>query len=103
MSDPEHSEEEIVGTGRPEQSHDRPVLTESINTLTRLGRLEESVETIKYVLEFVKSTNWFILVVLFFGFLSLLTALITGIIQDFNSERTTQIEYIRVWYKTRDS
>jgi len=45
--------------------------------------------------EFVKSTNWFILAVLFLGFITVLVAFISLIIQATNSNTATQIEFMK--------
>lgn len=84
-----------VDQGSPEQTHERPLTTESVEVLSRITRLEEGFESMKFIMDFVKSTNWFILIVLFVGFIALLLTVISGIIVSNKDITTTQIEFIK--------
>ena len=63
--------------------------------LARIDKLENSQNIINNAVDFVKSTNWFILSVLFLGFITLLISFITLIIQAYNANSTTQIELVK--------
>lgn len=95
-------ENQQIAEAGPEESKDKPVLTESVATETRIKNLEDGLKSMNYMLDFLKGTNWFILIVLLVGFLTLATALVTGVIQSFNSDRTTQIEFIKSVQQFKD-
>jgi len=63
--------------------------------LARIDKLENGLKLITDAVEFVKNTNWFILAVLFLGFITLLVAFISLIIQATISSTATQIEFMR--------
>lgn len=63
--------------------------------LARIDKLENGQKLLNDAVEFVKSTNWFILAVLFLGFIALLASFISSIIQVTNSNTATQIEFIK--------
>lgn len=63
--------------------------------LARIDKIENEQKLLNDAIDFVKSTNWFILAVLFLGFIALLASFISGIIQVTNSNTATQIEFIK--------
>mgnify|MGYP001620057318 CR=1 FL=1 len=63
--------------------------------LARIDKLENGAKLTTDAVEFVKSTNWFILAVLFLGFVTILVSFISLIIQATNSSTATQIEFIK--------
>lgn len=68
---------------------------DTASLLARIDRLENGQHLLSNTVDFVKSTNWFILAVLFLGFIALLVSFISGIIQATNSNTATQIEFIK--------
>ncbi|OGH15127.1 MAG: hypothetical protein A3H50_01295 [Candidatus Levybacteria bacterium RIFCSPLOWO2_02_FULL_37_10] len=87
---PKENEEAPQTAGRNE-----PVAFDPSPLLARIEKLEDGVKLLKEGINFVRGTNWFILVVLFVGFLALLISLIGGIMQANNSNTATQVEFIK--------
>ncbi len=63
--------------------------------LSKIDELEKEAKWLKQGVDFVKGTNWFILAVLFMGFITLLASFLFGIIQSFQNNTNSQIEFIK--------
>lgn len=63
--------------------------------LARIDKLENGQRLLSNAVDFVKSTNWFVLAVLFLGFIALLASFISGVIQVTNSNTVSQIEFVK--------
>lgn len=68
---------------------------DSIKILGKIDTIENKISLLEKSLDFLKNTNWFILIVLFVGFLALLFSLISASIQAFHTNTATQVELIR--------
>jgi hypothetical protein len=70
-------------------------LFDSAKVLARLDTLEKQDALLANIVEFTSSTNKFILVILFLGFLTLVVTVVYWIVQSFGSSATTEIEFIK--------
>ena len=63
-----------------------------VKSLARTEKIEKDISHIQKGLDFVTSTNWFILIVLFIGFIALLVSLISGVVAAYHDSTASQIE-----------
>ena len=74
---------------------DKDVPPSTINILPRLDDAEKKIGILEKTISFVQDTNRFILIIMFMGLVAIILSAILGIIQAYNANTTTQIEYIK--------
>ncbi|MDD2496480.1 MAG: hypothetical protein PHE29_14985 [Tissierellia bacterium] len=79
----------------PKKEENAGLVFDQLQFLERTDRLDSRINLLEKSTEFVRDTNRYILIVLFVGFLALLFSFISIIIQSFNSNSSTQIEFIK--------
>lgn len=88
-------EKNITLQEAPKKEENSGLNFDSIKLLGRIDDVENKINLLEKALDFIKGTNWFILIVLFVGFLALLFSLISASIQAFHTNTATQVELIR--------